>query len=140
MKKKRLAWNAYMNAVRLNLSSRQQLYARYVRTRQKVTNKIRRMKRQHEHRLFINISQNPKLFYSYCNAKRVKPPIGEVKLPDGSLTTNHKMTACAFSDYFKNVFTNEDDVSDIYAGEFQPDPTGPGAGSTTASHYRCWGK
>ena len=118
VKKKRQAWSVYMRSVKQNLSSKSQLYLRYVRIRQNVSRKLRKLKRHHEHKLFQNVLKNPKLFYSYCNAKKVKPAVGEVKLPDGSSTTSHKMTACAFNNYFSDVFVHEDDASVIYANDF----------------------
>ena len=118
VKKKKQAWNAYIDAVKLNLSSRSQLYSRYIRIRQSVSLKIRKIKRRHENKLFQNVLKNPKLFYSYCNAKKVKPAVGEVKLPDGSFTTSHKMTARAFNNHFKSVFVHEDDASVIFANDF----------------------
>ena len=117
--RKKHAWDAYMRAERLKLPEVNDYRKRYVRARNRAQYGIRGIKRRHEETLLTRLKSNPKLFYSYYNSKtKVREPVGQIRKPDGTLTSSNKEAAAALSQHFKNVFTVEDDANLIYANEY----------------------
>ena len=119
VKKKQKAWNQYKRAVRLHLLETEALHRNYLMVRRRTHAGLRRIKAQHEERLYQQIKENPKTFYSYCNASnKIREPIGQVRHQDGTLTNSKQEVATTLNKHFKSIYTVENDIDLIYANEF----------------------
>ena len=86
----------------------------YNKVRNKVTNEIKKMKRNFEHDLARKSKKNPKMLYKYLNSKsKSRVGIGDMHIDPrdkkSDLSTDDTEKAEIFSDYFQSVFTREPD-------------------------------
>ena len=85
----------------------------YTSARNKVSLKIKLMKKSRENDIAKNIKQNPKAFYEYISSKLVKKEgVHELLNENGDLTNNDKEKCDIINKFFSSVFTKED-LNDI---------------------------
>ena len=85
----------------------------YNTARNKVSYKIKLMKKSKECDIARNIKSNPKAFYQYVSSKMVKKEgVYELLNEKGVLTNNDKEKCDIINKFFSSVFTNEN-TSDI---------------------------
>ena len=84
----------------------------YNLARQKVSKKIKLMKKCKENKIAKEIKHNPKAFYQYIASKTVKKEgVAELVNKDGNLTSNDEEKCNIINDFFATVFTQEDITS-----------------------------
>ena len=85
-----------------------QNYDHYKTARNDVIRELRRSKYNYERDLAAKIKTDNKLFWSYVRSKmKTKSNIGQLELPDGSLTNDSQQKAEILNSYFASVFTVE---------------------------------
>ena len=85
----------------------------YNTARNRVSYKIRLMKKSKECDIAKNIKKNPKAFYQYVSSKIVKKEgVYELMNDKGDLTNNDKEKCDIINKFFSSVFTKED-INDI---------------------------
>ena len=85
----------------------------YSVARNKVSMKIKLMKKTKENNIAKNIKQDPKAFYQYISSKIVKKEgVHELLNENGVLTNNDKEKCDIINKFFSSVFTKED-VKDL---------------------------
>ena len=81
----------------------------YNLARNKVSCRIRLMKRTKENKIAKEIKQNPKAFYQYIASKTVKKEgVYELVNKEGKLTSDDEEKCILINDFFSSVFTQED--------------------------------
>ena len=81
----------------------------YNLARNKVTFKIKKLKKEKENKIAKNIKLNPKAFYQYVASKTVKREgIHDLINNDGNIVSNDKEKCDILNSYFSSVFTVED--------------------------------
>ena len=103
LKDKRYTFKLYKKC-----NSKKNLY-NYNLARNKVSNKIKQMKRDKENKIAKNIKINPKAFYQYIASKTiVKEGVHELVNEDGKLAHNDVEKYNMINTFFSSVLTDED--------------------------------
>ena len=83
--------------------------ARFRASRNRLRHLTRKLRRQFETQLVVDIKRNPKAFWRYSNSRlRTKPRIGDLRDASGMLVSEGDVKAGLLSTYFSSVFTSED--------------------------------
>ena len=108
IKKKNCAWNRYVT------SGSYKKYLDYVRSRNKTTKKLRKLKQEYEKKLASECKSNPKAFYRYANFKsKSRKNIIRLKNDNGKISMSDKENANILNSFFASVFTKEDDAKEL---------------------------
>ena len=84
-------------------------YLRYARERDALRNLTRKLCKDFEKDISVNVKKNPKAFWRYVNSKlKSRTTIGHLTRPDGTETKTDEETAEALNQFFSSVFTEED--------------------------------
>ena len=100
----------------------------YNNARREVKKLIRQAKRQYELQIAQESTKDPKAFYGYINnRKQLKSGIGPLIGRNGDLTSDNYEIASSLNEYFKSVFTTENNdnnnAAQIYSQHRLPDIT-----------------
>ena len=77
--------------------------------RNKVSSRIKFMKKKRENKIAKEIKHNPKAFYQYIASKTMKKEgVAELVNKEGKLTSDDKEKCNIINDFFSTVFTHED--------------------------------
>ena len=81
----------------------------YIVARNKVSMKIKQLKKDKENKIAKNIKHNPKAFYQYISSKMLKKEgVADLTKDDGELTASDTEKCEVLNDFFSSVFTTED--------------------------------
>ena len=90
-------------------------FLNYNIARNRVSGKIKQMKRKRENKIAKDIKHNPKAFYQYIASKTTKKEgVADLVDENGILTSNDEDKCNIINNFFSSVFTQED-TSDIPA-------------------------
>ena len=77
--------------------------------RNRVSSRIKRMKKKRENKIAKEIKINPKAFYQYIASKTMKKEgVAELVDKEGKLTSDDEQKCNIINDFFSSVFTQED--------------------------------
>ena len=83
-------------------------YLLYTSARNKVTTKVRSLRKVKEHKIAMTVKSNPKAFYQYIASKTTKKEgVSELIKSDGTLTKNDTEKCETINNFFSSVFTVE---------------------------------
>ena len=94
-------------------------YRAYCTVRNKVSKKLRQIKREYERNLIARVKRNSKAFYLYVNSKtKCKSSVSSLKCENGSLTRNDLESAEELNSFFQSVYVCENDKELLYFNDF----------------------
>ena len=103
LRQKKRAYNLYL------VSREGSDYTQYARLRNKAKAEVRKAVRNYEKEIAGKAKRNPKAFYRYVNGKmKGRGTIPDLKNDDGTVVSENRGKADAFSQFFSSVFTGED--------------------------------
>ena len=112
-KEKFFAWKRYRDSPNFTR------YQEYVKRRNQVTRKLRKVKREYERNLCKKIKKNAKAFYLYVNSRnKIKSPVSQLKCSNGEFTSNDAETATELNRFFQSVYVREDDKYLLWFNDF----------------------
>ena len=105
IRKKHAAWKRFLE------TKSGEDYLKFTRARNQSRNETRKAQRDYESKLAKEVKKNNKPFWKYVHSKtKVKSKIPDINVPGtGRKTTSDEEKAEVFNNYFKEVFTEEDE-------------------------------
>ena len=115
---KRIARKKYFSWKRYQESRTQKRYLEYIKHRDKAAKKIRQAKRNFEQKIAKECKSNPKAFYKYYNFKnKSRNSVIRLRNTDGKLQAGDEQNANILNNFFKSVYTTEDDSPALILNE-----------------------